>query len=178
MLNISIFTNLMSMKLTTNRLNLTPISSTDSLWFHELNINPQVRKYLWDDEVISESLANDIINESIRLFNENQWGLWKIDSAKNQIGYAGLWNFFDEPQPQLLYVIDPKHTRNGYAKEASQSVIKHTFEKLKFNYLIASMDEANIASIKVCESLNMSKKETKKIDGSPIVFYQIDNPTY
>ena len=35
------------------------------------------------------------------------------------IGMVGLWEFFDEPQPQLLYALLPEHTGKGIADEAS-----------------------------------------------------------
>lgn len=166
------------MQLTTQRLILTPISKDDSDRFYNLNIKPEVRQYLWDDEVIPLSLSNDIIKTSIDHFKEENWGLWKIKTQNNLfIGYCGLWHFFEEAQPQLLYVIDPEFAKNGYAKEASQTVISYAFDKLKFDYITASMNEANLASIKVCESLGMKKIETQIIDGNPIVFYKLNQST-
>lgn len=166
------------MQLTTQRLILTPISKEDSDWFYKLNTKPQVRQYLWDDEVIPLSLSNDIIKTSINHFKEENWGLWKIENQKNiSMGYCGLWHFFEEAQPQLLYVIDPEFTKNGFAEEASLAIIAYAFNKLKFDYITASMDETNLTSNKVCESLGMKKIETQIINGNPIVFYKLDHST-
>ncbi|WP_420579773.1 GNAT family N-acetyltransferase [Reichenbachiella sp.] len=167
------------MQLTTQRLQLCPITKDDSEWFYILNIDPQVRKYLWDDEVIPLSLSNDIINESIDCFKLKKWGLWKILTQDETIvGYCGLWNFFEEPQPQLLYVIDPNYHGNGYAREASQAIIKYAFETLQYDYLIASMDNLNSPSIHVCESLGLNEVESRTIEGNPTVFYKIENSIY
>ena len=164
------------MQLTTQRLFLNPVSNEDSPWFYEINTNPNVRKYLWDDEVIPQSLCDGIIKESIDCFKQKKWGLWKIETQDQTIvGYCGLWDFFEEPQPQLLYVVAPEFTKNGYAKEASQAIINYAFEALEYDYVTASMDEVNRGSIHVCESLGMKKIEIRTIEGNPIVFYKIES---
>lgn len=53
------------------------------------------------------------------------WGLWKLQLKKEDIyaGFAGLWSFFGEEQPQSLYALLPNEIKKGYAAEVSKAVI-------------------------------------------------------
>ena len=165
------------MNLHTARLNLMPLSSADMAIFHCTNTNLFVRKYLWDDEVIVQQLSEEILEEVERCFRDQSWGLWKIVSVSdnNYVGYAGLWKFFDENQPQLLYALLPEYTGRGYATEASQAIIDYAFSQLKYDYLIASTDTANSSSGQVCQHLGMVLQEERVINGKATSFYRIEN---
>ena len=168
------------MNLITERLTLVPITGNDLDSFHKTNINPFVRKFLWDNEEISESISTGIINEIEKKFEEEKWGLWKIINSKNReyLGYIGFWFFFDERLPQLLYALLPEFTGNGYATEAANKMIDYAFEKLNFEYLIAAMDEPNENSVGVCKRLKMEFMEKKEIEGKPTLFYKLKNENY
>ena len=145
--------------------------------FHKTNINPSVREFLWDNQEIPESLSAEVIKEVEERFNQDNWGLWKVinSSNSNYIGYVGLWCFFDEDQPQLLYALLPEHTGNGYATEASKAVVRYAFKQLGFNYLIAAMDKPNTGSVNVCKRLGMDFGEEKEVEGKPTLFFRLEN---
>jgi ribosomal-protein-alanine N-acetyltransferase len=88
---------------------------------------------------------------------------------------VGLWEFFDEPRPQLLYALLPDYLGKGIAAEASREIIRYSFDTLGFNYLCASCDTPNEASHKVAERLGMVKTREETINGKPITFYRIEN---
>jgi len=90
------------------------------------------------------------------------------------IGLAGLWIFFEETQPQLLYALLPQYTKVGYAKEASWKIMEYAFNQLGFTYLDASCDSPNIASHKVALSLGMKKVKEEIIENKPLTFYRIN----
>ncbi|MEX0314510.1 MAG: GNAT family N-acetyltransferase [Allomuricauda sp.] len=164
------------MKLKTERLTLIPFDKNDLEIFHNTNIDPFVKKYLWDDEEIPISVSESILQEVGIKFKKEQWGLWKItDSDENYLGYIGFWFFFDEQLPQLLYALLPKSTGNGYATEASKVLIDYAFSTLGFAYIKAAMDKPNIDSVKVCERLQMHFIEEKEIEGKVTLFYQLKN---
>ena len=68
----------MSREIETARLRLRPITSADLNAIHHIWIDPDVRKYLWDDEVISIEQAASAIDTSEALFAENGYGLWVV----------------------------------------------------------------------------------------------------
>lgn len=163
--------------LMTRRLSLSPLQLDDLDLFHQINTNPYVRRYLWDDKIIDLVTAEDILKTNQKQFEQSHCGLWKINIIGHSevIGYTGLWYFFDEPQPQLIYALLPAYSNMGYATEAAQAMVDYAFEDLGFSYLIAATDEPHLASQKVAQRLGMSFHETRIEDGKPTLFYRIQN---
>jgi ribosomal-protein-alanine N-acetyltransferase len=162
--------------LTTERLDLVPFESTELDLLHKTFTDPFVRKYLWDDEIISLDQTKDIMSISNDFFQDDGWGLWKIITRETHqyAGFAGLWKFFEEQQPQLLFGLLPAFVHLGYATESSKAIIDYAFSTLNFRHLIASFDAPNAASEKVCQRLGMTKVEVKQINQKPTAFYRID----
>ena len=162
--------------LKTQRLELSPFQENELDILHQLFTDPYIRKYLWDDAILPRAQSEDVLKVNLRLFKSNQWGLWKIRHAESGeiMGFAGLWYFFEEPQPQLLYAILEKHAGQGYASEAAQRVVSYAFEELNFDYLLAAMDEPHKISQKLAERIGMKFLERKVKDGKATVFYRID----
>ena len=133
--------------LETSRTNLVPFESSDLKLFHSINTDEYVRKYLWDDQSIDANTAAELLEQNESHFETNQWGLWKIilKSDDSIAGYTGLWHFFEEAQPQLIYALLEKYTGNGFAKEVAQRILEYARDQLKFDYLVASTDEDLVA---------------------------------
>lgn len=163
-------------KLESDRLLLQPLETTDLATFHQMNIEPHIREFLWDNEVISEQTSREILIQNKKHFEEDRYGLWKIVSnTENQwIGYTGLWYFFEESQPQLIYALLKEFTGRGLATEAATLVMKYAFTELGFDYLIASTDEPHTASQKVAHRLGMKLSEKKIINNQPTLFFRIE----
>lgn len=165
-----------TLKLSSPRLLLTPFPSDELELFHQMNSSAFVRQYLWDDEVISIELAEQILDQNTQHFQEDQFGLWKITTKTTGdfVGYAGLWFFFDEPQPQLIYALNETSAGNGYATEAARLIIHYAFEQLKYDYLIAATDEPHKSSQAVASRLGMEKTSTESKDGKATVFFRLE----
>lgn len=163
--------------LETDRLNLIPFETADLQLLYQTLTDPFVRRYLMDDEIISYEKAQEFILINEQSFTKSRWGLWKL-MLKEQVtyaGFAGLWCFFGEEQPQLLFALLPDQIKKGYANEASKAIIDYAFNKLLFKHIIAACDTPNTASKKVCEKLDMKQTEEKEINGHPTTFYQLLN---
>ncbi|MEL6656684.1 MAG: GNAT family N-acetyltransferase [Bacteroidota bacterium] len=158
------------------RLQLIPFLPEDSVLFLNLNTNPFVRQFLWDDQIIDATTAEAIIQQNSKHFQEDRYGLWKllIEGSNEVIGYTGLWYFFDEPQPQLIYALLEPYTQKGYATEAATRVISYAFAELNFQYLLAAMDEPHRASQKVAKRLGMTLLDKRIEEGKSTVFYRIN----
>ncbi|MEM1135480.1 MAG: GNAT family N-acetyltransferase, partial [Bacteroidota bacterium] len=163
----------MASQLNTERLILSPFTVEDAELFHRLNNDAYIRKYMWDDESIDKATAKEIIQRNDKSFKANKYGIWKIQQKGNRkvIGYVGLWFFFDEPQPQLIYALLQPYTKKGYASEASIAIIEYTFENLGFEYLIAATDESHLESQKVAERLGMTFVEKRIENHKPTLFF-------
>jgi ribosomal-protein-alanine N-acetyltransferase len=163
------------MILKTSRLNLYPLSSVSFEKVCEMFRHPFTRQFLFDDIVFDDDQIKDFLKISDELFKENKYGLWVLSqkSSGEMIGFAGLWHFFEEGQPQLVYALLPEFTGKGYALEASKEITSYSFSSLGFNYLDASCDGPNLPSHKTALSLGMKKTTERNIDGKPITFYRI-----
>jgi ribosomal-protein-alanine N-acetyltransferase len=138
--------------------------------------NEYVRKYLFDDEILEHIQIEDILNRSVLSFQRNGYGLWLIHhrSSNYIAGMVGLWTFFDEPQPQLLYALLPAYVGNGIASEASLEILRYAFDTLGFDYLIACCDTPNENSHRVAKRIGMVKTKEEIINGKATTFYRID----
>lgn len=154
-----------------------PFEGDESELFHKLSCDSFIRKYLWDDEKISMKVANDVISRSTQYFERNGFGIWKIKYIEIDeiIGYAGLWYFFGEEQPQLIYALRERFTKKGIATEVAHRIVQYAFEELNYKYLIASMDEMHLDSQKVASRIGMKLFSKKELTEKPTVFYKINN---
>lgn len=167
-----------SQTLRSDRIELIPLTREDLRWFEEINTNSFVRKYLWDGNIMPTDIFRQILQEVEVRFTRDNWGLWKLKLLQSDtlIGYAGLWLFFDEHQPQLIYVLRPEYTGRGYADEAARLIIGHAFGQLNFKDLVATMDKENVASIIACERLGFEFIEERIAGEKPILFYRLRSP--
>lgn len=160
----------------TQNLILKPILESDLSTLHMIFTDSYVRKYLCDDQVFSLQQVEEMLKQSIKHFEEEKFGLWfiNINNESEIIGFVGLWYFFEEEQPQLVYALLPKAIKKGYATEAATKILEYCFDELGYEYLVASCDQPNIESQKVAERLGMRKVEEKNVNGSPILFFRIE----
>lgn len=166
------------MELQTERLLLRPVGEEDFEKLYHIFTNEAVRRYLLDNNILRAEQVRGFIATSLQNFQLKRYGLWLLTekSTRETIGVAGLWDFYDEAQPQLLYALLPRFTGKGYATETATKIIAYSFEQLSFDYLIASCDVPNTASHKVAERVGMNKIKEEAVNGLPLVFYSIQKP--
>ena len=76
----------------------------------------------WQNSSVATGRRN--ANREQKNFEEKRFGLWFVETKneKEVIGLVGLWYFFEENQPQLVYALLPKATKKGYASEAAAKI--------------------------------------------------------
>jgi ribosomal-protein-alanine N-acetyltransferase len=166
----------MNLVFETQRLQLKPILEEELDVLYDIFTDPYVRRYLCDDKILALQQVEKMLSESQKLFNEKKFGLWLIRTKDNEevIGVTGLWYFFEEEQPQLVYALLPHATQKGYATEAATRILEYCFDELGYQYLVASCDRPNLESRKVAERLGMSVVEEKIVDSNPLIFFRIE----
>lgn len=165
----------MSLLFETERLRLKPILESELNILHSILVDPYVRKYLCDDKVLPLQQVEEMMIESQRLFEEEKFGLWLVETKNRQeiIGFVSLWYFFDESQPQLAYALLPQATKKGYATEAATRILEYCFNELGYEYIVASCDKPNLESHKVAQRLGMRKVEERIVNGNPLLFFRV-----
>jgi RimJ/RimL family protein N-acetyltransferase len=164
----------------TARLRLRPLAEADVDELHALWSSPDVRKYLWDDEVIARQRTASLVEESLRLFAAHGYGLWgaRLHDREELVGFGGSWYFHMPPKLELLYGIAPEHWNRGLATEIAQALIRYGFEVLEFSEVWASTDAPNAASARVLEKAGLQLERRAVVDGLETLFYCLPRSAY
>jgi ribosomal-protein-alanine N-acetyltransferase len=111
--------------LETPRLLLHPPAENDFDAFYRIWTEPDVRRFLWDDEIISDETAREAIAASIALFQTHQFGIWSvIDKSKGElIGFCGFRFVPNTSDIELLYGIRSADWGKGLTTEAARAAI-------------------------------------------------------
>ena len=160
----------------TARLSFRPLSLDDLDSIHALWTNPSVRRFLFDDQIISREQAAAEINDSIERFEAHGCGLWgaRLREDSELIGFCGYRFFHEPPQLQLLYGFHPGHWSRGFATEAARAMIRFGFEQTGLDFVIASADAPNSASLEVMQRVGMSFDRRETVNEKDTVYYRLD----
>jgi ribosomal-protein-alanine N-acetyltransferase len=164
----------LAIELASLRCDLVPATHADAIALHALWTSPGVRRYLWDNEIISRDRTDQAIATSEDLFERHDFGLWLVRERIDHklLGFAGLWPFREAQQFELLYGVEERMWGHGYAVEASQAVIDYCFDHLDMPMIRASTDVANAASVRVLEKLGFIEVRRDTVDGLDTVFFE------
>lgn len=156
--------------LETQRLLLIPFDREHVPFLHRLWTDPDVRRFLWDDRIISMDEAAEVVEASLQ--GHGMWVLRRKDSGED-VGFCGLREFDDPPQVEILYALFPEHWHQGLATEASREVLRYAFDELGLEKVYAGADPPNETSFRVMERLGMTFDSRRVIHGLEAVYYVI-----
>jgi RimJ/RimL family protein N-acetyltransferase len=165
--------------LQTERLRLRPVSLADVDWLHGLWTEPDVRRFLWDGEVIPHDRAANVVAATGRDFAERGYGFWIVERRLSQepIGFVGFRPSELDPDdvsvPELLFGLRPRSWHQGFATEAAHAVLAHGFETLGFARVVAATDTPNTGSARVMDRLGMRLVRRGDLHGLDTLFYEL-----
>ena len=160
--------------LTTARCELRPVLLDDTTQLHRLWTSPGVRRFLWDDEIISIERAVEAVETSLELFERNRFGLWavRLKGSSEICGFTGIWPFRDPPEFELLYGVAEPLWGRGYAVEVSQAILAYCYDTLDMSVVRASIDAPHVASARVLEKLGFARVRHGTVGGSEHIFFE------
>lgn len=166
---------MLARNLDSERLSLRPLGAEDENALHVLWTDERVRRFLWDGEMIPMEHTHQVIDKSLRMFDEHGYGIWTVreHGSDELCGFCGYWHFRTPPSLELLFGVAAAHWNRGIATEAGQRVIRYAFENLGFSSVEASTDSGNIGSIRVLEKLEMRLSRRETVEGLDTVFYSM-----
>ena len=137
--------------LTTPRLTLVPYSEADIDALHAVWIDPDVRRYLWDDIVISRERAAEMVRDEI-----SGIGHWTVRTTLQGpvIGECGFRSYDDGIE--LFYSLARPHWGQGLAYEGSQAALAYAWSSTPFDRVYARIDAPNEASIRLVRRLGFA----------------------
>lgn len=162
------------MVLETVRLFLRPYTLDDVDALHRLWTDPDVRRYLWDDEVIARERAALEVDQSIASFQANGFGSWTLRLRQDEClaGFCGLRTCGEPRQIEILYGMAPAVWGWGLATEAVGAVLEFGIEKCGLDRIIGRTDTPNIASMRVMEKAGMKLVGREQNDGLELVCFE------
>ena len=143
----------------TARTVLRPVSMEDVDELRRVWIHPDVRRYFWDDEVITPERAEAAVREAVEGLGRHGFGLWiadEKDDAGPMVGFCGLRHLDHEPDVEILYGISPPHWGRGLATEVALAVLGYGFGRAGLARILGIADAANAPSRRVLEKLGMA----------------------
>lgn len=161
--------------LETRRLLLRPyeINHLDPL--HRLWTDPDVRRYLWDDVVISRERAGQAVQDAITSAAQSGIGFWSLfQRGKEKLeGFCGLRYVENGCEVELLYGLAPPLWKKGLATEAADAVLEYAFTRMHLERVYARSDIPNLASARVMQHLGMKFEPEARIGTLPVNCYSI-----
>ena len=150
--------------LTTPRLRLGPVTTTDYPAIAFLNSDPAVQRFLCLSKVppaYEEALAD--LPCLLGAPAPTGGGLWCISnrSTGDFLGLVLLLYTGDHTEVEFGYRLLPKFWGQGYATEAGRAVVNHAFGSLGLTALCAIIHPANLASSAVAEKLGFVRTGSK-----------------
>src|SRR4029453_17997355 len=99
----------MSIEVRTDRLRLRPLEPADRTALHRHWIDPDVRRFLWDDRVLDLATVEDVIARSVASLAAAGFCLFALRESGGEalIGACGLWRIVPGAEPELLYSLEP-----------------------------------------------------------------------
>lgn len=167
--------------LATERLHLRPLVDADVAALHRFYNDPEVRRYLWDNQTVSTEQVQDIVVQSQSCFKDLGAGFFAIemlDTPGEITGFCGYRRFEGSDQPELLYGILPEFWGQGFVTEAAKVVLRYGFERCEMPSVIAATDTPNQASVRVLQRLGLFFRERRVYHGLDTVFYGLSRDEF
>jgi len=150
----------------TDRILLREWEATDFSRFAKMNADPLIMEYF--PRVLDEVRSKHLFKHFQEHFAKHGYGLYALENKDNHefMGFVGLNNIEFKapftPAVEIAWRLDYDYWGKGYATEAARAVLKHAFEDLKLEEVVAYCVYDNDRAVKVMEKLGM--KRDKKAD--------------
>lgn len=166
--------------LSTPRLWLSPASAGDAQALQSIWNEPEVRRYLWDDQPVSIELARQVVDAGNAAFRERGFGLWCVNLTHSGVlaGFCGLRGFGEAGEVELIFGLGPSRTGNGYATEAARAVLAHGFGACGLAEIWGRVDEPNARSIRLLERLGMKRRRSQPGKRFPLLEYAVSKADF
>jgi ribosomal-protein-alanine N-acetyltransferase len=155
--------------LTTARLTLQPFAAEDLDALHALWTDPHVRRYLWDDIVISRERTAETLAATL-----DGIGYWTLrqEPGGPAIGDCGFQLMDGSGEIELFYCLLPRFWGMGLAYEACQAALDYLWSATGYRRVFARADIPNENSIRLMRRLGMSFVS----DGGSLATYLLARP--
>ena len=163
----------MTIPLETERLIFRDWTATDLESFHSLCADPSVMQFVGDGEPWSRARTDQFVATAREMSQTLGFCRWPVIDKANSavIGFCGFVPASNGAE--IGWRLAKEYWGQGLATEAARAVLKHGFETLGFQRIIATVQAPNSASIRVVEKLGMKAESTFQRGGREVILFSI-----
>jgi RimJ/RimL family protein N-acetyltransferase len=162
--------------LSTQRLLLRPRSLADTDACVAMDQEPEVTRYIsgpWSDPVAHRAFV-ELRTRGPYAEGLGYWTLAPRDRPSEFVGWVLLIPLDAiGPKIEIGWRLRPAFWRLGYATEAASAVLRHGFDRVGLDEVLAEIDAANIASITVAERIGLRRRASGASEGHAWVRYSL-----
>jgi [ribosomal protein S5]-alanine N-acetyltransferase len=165
-------------------LSLHPVAAADVESLHAVFIQPGVRRFVFDGQIIARELTQQIVERSAALSAERGLGLWLAranpaaagSDSHAIVGFGGFWHFREPPELELLYGVADACIGRGYGLEIARGVVQYGFDALRMPVIRASTDAGHLASQRILDRLGFVCERREVVHALDTMFYSCATP--
>ncbi|MDG0816712.1 GNAT family N-acetyltransferase [Bdellovibrio svalbardensis] len=164
-------------KLLTARLELRPHRFDDVDFMMELNLDPEVTRYVPDGPFEHVSKARGLIESLRAQFAERKIGRFLVieKATGKKLGWCGLKWIEETKEIDLGYRFLRSSWGKGFAFEAAQACLSYGFNALNFEKITAQIMPTNTASIALAKKLRMKEASRVIEDDVEFIVFEIQS---
>ncbi len=161
-----------------------PFATDDVDELHRMWVDPGVRKFLWDDQVIPRETVVAAIEGSVDSFAQHGFGFWAISFKDDPalVGFGGLRHFTEDggekSEVEILYGVAAGYWGRAIATEAARAALRFGFEEIGLEQIYAGADPPNAASFRVMEKIGMTLARRMMVNGLEAIYYVTKREDY
>jgi RimJ/RimL family protein N-acetyltransferase/N-acetylglutamate synthase-like GNAT family acetyltransferase len=153
-------------------------------WF-QISQNSGLNKFSISGYRMSDvAAAEKFITEWNNVFKSDRTGIFPIflKNTNEMTGICGLKKAtFDcetSEYIEIMYRLSDDYWGKGYATEAVSILLRHAFNKLNLNQIIASIEKENLDSLKVLEKNRFKFQRSAKYHRKNVEIYSLDRDSF
>lgn len=161
-------------ELTTSRLRLRAFEPNDFEAYAAMMADPEVTRFLGEGQPLSRADAWRQMAVYLGHWALRGFGIWAVEERATQTFIGRIGCFYPEGFPgfEIGYTLARHAWGKGYAREGAAAALAFARNTLGQTDIISIIRPANIASIRVAESLGARRAETVEFYGAPSVLYR------
>lgn len=166
--------------LETERLLLRGFTSEDLDDLASLNADAEVMRYIGEGRPQTRAQTQARLNAILDHWGRHGFGLCAVvDKATLEfIGFCGLQFLEDTSEIEVGYRLARRFWHRGIATEAARACLRHGFEDLDLNRIVAIVQPANLASQRVIEKIGLRYVKNSRFYNSDVRYYEITRERY
>jgi ribosomal-protein-alanine N-acetyltransferase len=157
--------------LETERLILRQLNQDDAGFIFELLNEPSWIQNIGDRHIRTLDDARAyIVNGPVASYEKNGFGLYRValKDTNESIGMCGLIRREGLEDVDIGYALLPRFWSKGYAVEAARAVKEYAKDVVGLKRMVAIVDPANEASIRVLEKLGLQYEKMVRLSADDI----------